>query len=72
MLVVFVVFSAFGSHCSTGVSLLVGRSLNAIVNLVFAGDRGWLVIADIAVKSFEFQVVAVNAPISIGKGCSFF
>ena len=34
----FVVFSAFGSHYSTEVSLQVGRSLNAIVNLVFAGD----------------------------------
>ena len=41
----FVVFSAFGSHCSTVVSLLVGCSLNVIVNLVFADDEaascGW-------------------------------
>ena len=33
----FVVFSAFGS---AGVSFLVGRSLNAIINLVFADDGG--------------------------------
>ena len=36
----FVVFSAFGSHISTGVSLLVGRSLDAIVNLVFGPAAG--------------------------------
>ena len=36
----FVVFSAFGGRYSAEVSLLVGRTLNAIVNLVFAGDRG--------------------------------
>ena len=36
----FVVFSAFGSHLSAGVSLLVGCSLDAIVNLVFAGYGG--------------------------------
>ena len=34
----FVVYSAFSSRLSAGVSLLVGRSLDAIVNLVFAGD----------------------------------
>ena len=38
----FEVFSAFSS------SLLVGYSLNAIVNLVFAGDGGQLVVADVA------------------------
>ena len=36
-------------------SLLVGRSLNAIVNLFFTGDGGWLVVVDVAVKSFEFR-----------------
>ena len=30
----FIIFSAFGSRCSTGVSLLVACSLNANVNLV--------------------------------------
>ena len=58
----FVVFSAFGSHLSAGVSLLVGRSLDAIVNVVFAGDRGRLLIADVAVKTFEFRIAAVHAP----------
>ena len=67
----FMVFSAFGSHCSAGISLLVGRSLNAIINLVFEGDGGRLVVADVAVKSFEFRMVAVYAHNSIGKRCSF-
>ena len=57
----FVVFSAFGIRCSAGVSLLVGRSLNANVNLVFAGDEGRLVVADIAVKTFEFRMVMICA-----------
>ena len=34
----FNVFSAYGSRTSVGVSLLVGRSLNADVDVVFAGD----------------------------------
>ena len=68
----FVVFPAFGSHCSAGVSLLVGRCLNAIVSLVFADDRGWLVVADVAVKSFEFRVAAVYAPNCVEDRRSFF
>ena len=68
----FVVFSAFGSHCNARVSLLVVRSLNAIVNLVFAGDGGRLVVADVAVKSFEFRGVTVYAPNFIGERRSFF
>ena len=68
----FVVFSAFGSRCGAGISLLVGRSLNANVNLFFAGDEGRLVVADIAVKTFEFQVVAVYAPNTAGERRSFF
>ena len=68
----FVVVSAFGSHCSAGVSLLVGCSLNAIVSLVFADDGGRLVVADIAVKSFEFRVVAIYAPNCVGERRSFF
>ena len=68
----FVVFSAFGSRCSAGVSLLVGRSLDTIVTLVFAGDGGRLVVADAAVKTFEFRVVVVYAPNSAGERRSFF
>ena len=68
----FVVSSAFGSRCSAGTSLLVGRGLNAIVNLVFEDDRGRLVVADVAVKSFEFWVVAAYAPNSVGERRSFF
>ena len=68
----FVVFSAFGSHCSTGMSLLVGHSLNVIVNLICRGDGGWLVVADVAIKSFELWLVVVYVPNSIGRSRSFF
>ena len=57
----FNVFSAYGSRGSAGVSLLVGRSLDADV-VVFAGDGGCLVVADVAVKSFKFRLVVVYAP----------
>ena len=53
----FVVYSAFGSCLSAGVSLLVGRSL-----AVFAGDGGRLVVADVAVKTIEFRIAAVHVP----------
>ena len=66
------VVSAFGSRYGAGVSLLVGHSLDANVNVVFAGDEGRLVVADIAVKTFEFRVVAVYAPNSSGERRSFY
>ena len=66
------VFLAFGSHCSAGVSLLIRRSLNAIANLVLADDGGRLVVVDVAVKSFEFRVVAIYHPNSVGEIRSFF
>ena len=58
----FVVYSAFGSRLSAVVSLLVRHSLNAIVNIVFAGGEGRLLAADVAVKTFEFRIAAVYAP----------
>ena len=66
------VFSAFGSSCSPGVSLIVRRSLNVIVNLVFVDDGGRLVVAGVAVKSFEFRVVVLYAPNGVGKRRPFF
>ncbi len=45
----FNVFSAYGSGTSAGVSLLVGRSLDADVDVVLAGAGGRLVVADVAV-----------------------
>ena len=68
----FGVFSAFGSRCSAKIPQLVGCSLNVIVNLVFEGGGGWLAVADVAVKSFGFRVVAVYAPNSIGEKHSIF
>ena len=66
----FVVLSAFSSHNSVIVSLLVGCSLNADVNIVFADDGGRLVVADVALKSFK--VGAVYAPNIVAEGVSFF
>ena len=68
----FNVFSAYGSRASAGVSLLVGRSLDADVDVVFAGDGGRLVVADVAVKSFKFRLVAVYAPNIATERISFF
>ena len=68
----FNVFSAYGSRASAGVSLLVGRSLDADVDVVFAGDGGRLVVADVAVKSFKFRLVAVYAPNIAVERVSFF
>ena len=68
----FNVFSAYGSRASAGVSLLVGRSLDTDVDVVFAGDRGRLVVADVAVKSFKFRLVAVYAPDIAAERISFF
>ena len=66
-----VVYSAFGIHLSAGVSLLVGRSLDAIVNVVFAGDGGRLLVADVAVKTFEFRIEGVHVPNATAERRSF-
>ena len=68
----FNVFSAYGSCVSAGVFLLVGRSLDADVDVVFAGDGGRLVVADVAVKSFKFRLVAVYASNTAAERVSFF
>ena len=68
----YVVLSAYGSRRSVGFSLLIGRSLNADVNLVLADDGGGLVVADVTVKIFEFLVAAVYVPNIVAKRVSFF
>ena len=68
----FNVFSAYGSTTSVGVSLLVGRSLDADVDVVLAGDGGRLVVADVAVKSFKFRLVVVYASNIAAERVSFF
>ena len=68
----FNVFSAYDSCTSVGVSLLVGRILNADINFVFAGDGGRLVVADVTVKSFKFRLVVVYAPNIVAERVSFF
>ena len=67
----FNVFSAYGSRTSIGVSLLVGCSLDADVD-IFVGDVGWLVVTDVAVKSFKFRLVAVYVPNIVAERVSFF
>ena len=67
----FVVYSAFSSHLSAGVSLLVGYSFDATVDVVFAGDRGRLLVADVAVKTFEFRIAAVHLPNATAERHSF-
>ena len=52
--------------------MLVGRSLDTIVSLVFADDGSRLIVADVAEKTFEFRVVTVYAPNLPGERCSFF
>ena len=68
----FNVFSAYGSRTSAGVSLLVGRSLDADVDVVLADDGDRLVVADVAVKSFKFRLVAVYASNIAAERVSFF
>ena len=68
----FNVFPANGSRASAGVSLLVERSLDADVDVVFAGDGDRLVVADVAVKSFKFRLVTVYAPNIAVERVSFF
>ena len=63
----FVVLSAYGSRNSAEVPLLIGRNLDTDVN-VFADDGDRLIVADVAVKSFEFWVAAVYA----SRGLPFF
>ncbi len=53
-------------------SLLDGRSLNTGVIVVLADNGGRLVVHDVAVKSFQFQVVAVYAPNIAAERVSFF
>ena len=68
----FNVFSAHGSRTSAGVSLLVGRSFDADVDVVFAGDGGELVVADVSVKSFKFRLVPVYSSNIAAERVSFF
>ena len=58
----YAVLSVYGNRNSVGVSLLIGHSCTADVNLVLEDERSRLVVADVAVKSFKFQVYAVYTP----------
>ena len=64
--------SSFQRLAAAVASLLVRRSLNANVNVLFVGDEGRLVVADIAVKTFEFRVVALYTPNTSGERRSFY
>ena len=58
----FHVFSAYGDSKSRGVSLLVRCGLGAVTNVVYAGASGRLIVADVAVRSNKFRVIAAYAP----------
>ena len=58
----------FSQHTAAAVAL----GLFADVDVVFAGDGGRLVVADVAVKSFMFRLVVVYAPNFVPKRVSFF
>ena len=68
----FVVLSAFGNCCSAGVSLLIRCNLDTIVNFVFADIKGHIVVADVAIKSFTFRMIAVYSPNINGERRSLF
>ena len=55
-----------------GFLLLVGRSLDTDVSVVFAGDGGRLVVANVAVKSLKFRLVVVYVPNTPVEKVSFF
>lgn len=57
-----VVYSAYGVWFARGVSLLMKHTVDAKVDLVYIDTDGWLTVADIAVKSGSFRVIAVYAP----------
>ena len=67
----YLVLSAYGSRSGAGVSLLVGLSLDANVNIVFAGDEGRLLVADVAVESFAFRVAVAYSPNIVAERVSF-
>ena len=68
----FNVFSAYGNRSSAGVSFLVGHSLDANVDVVFGGDGGRLVVADVAVQSFKFWLVTIYVSVITAEKVSFF
>ena len=63
----YVILSAYGSRSSIGVSLLIGSSINADINLVIVDDG-----SDVAVKSFEFRLASVYVPNFASERASFF
>ena len=68
----FNVFSAYGRSTSVGVSLLVGRSFDADVDVVFAGDGGRLVVAGVALKVSSFAWLWFMHRNSLRRGLPFF
>ena len=67
----FEVFSAFSSGCITGVSLLVGPSLNLIASLVFAGDGGGWLWPMLPLKASSFGWSQFMCSIPLARGAPF-
>ena len=68
----YVVASDFGVCCNAGFSLLIGCRPKADIGVVFAGDGGRLIMANVAVKEFDFRMVTVYGLNSIAERRSLF
>ena len=68
----YVVYSAYTVSRGAGVSLLVKRSLNAVVNLLYTDTQGRLLVADLSVNGKKFRVATVHAPNSSVERSRFF
>ena len=67
----YAVLSAYGSRSSVGVSFLIGRSLNADVNLVLVDDEtGWLWLM-LLLKASSSRWPWSMRPISLLRGFPF-
>ena len=56
-------------HCK-GVCLQVEHSLKVKISIAFADAAGQLIVADVAMKSFEFWVVVVCVPTMLVRDVS--
>ena len=66
------VVSAYGTTHSRGVSLLVKSVLQPRLNVFHQDAAGRLIVVDVAIKSYNFRVIAIYAPNEPGKRVDFF
>ena len=66
------VVSTYGTTRSRGVSLLVKSVLQPRLSVFHRDAAGRLIVVDVAIKSFNFRVIAIYAPNDQGKRVVFF